>query len=86
VSFLDSLAGRHPQGHVLVVSHKTVCRLAICHVLGMSPSEYRRRLIMENAALSIVQCREDGWQLITYNDTSHLSPCHRDSTSLGEEF
>ena len=73
VSFLDSLAGKHPQGHVLVVSHKTVCRLAICHVLGMSPSEYRRRLILSNAALSIIQSQPWGWQLITFNDTSHLS-------------
>jgi broad specificity phosphatase PhoE len=73
VSFLDSLAARHPQGQVLVVFHKTVCRLAICHALAMSPSEYRRRLIVNNAALSIIQAPPYGWQLITFNDTSHLS-------------
>jgi alpha-ribazole phosphatase len=84
--FLDFLAARHPQGHVLVVFHKTVCRLAICHALGMSPSEYRRRLIVDNAALSIIQARPYGWQLITFNDTSHLSACPPDRTSLGEEF
>jgi len=86
VSFLDFLAAQHPQGHVLVALHKTVCRLAICHVLGMSASEYRRRLILNNAALSIIQSRPYGWQLITFNDTSHLSACHPDRTSLGEEF
>ena len=73
VSFLDFLAAKHPQGDVLVVLHKTVCRLAICHVLGMSPSEYRRRLVLNNAALSIIQTQPYGWQLITFNDTSHLS-------------
>jgi alpha-ribazole phosphatase len=86
VSFLDFLAARHPQGHVLVVFHKTVCRLAICHALGMSPSEYRRRLILNNAALSIIQPQSYGWQLITFNDTSHLSACQPDRPSLGEEF
>jgi broad specificity phosphatase PhoE len=86
VSFLDFLATGHPQGHVLVVFHKTVCRLAICHALGMPPSEYRRRLILNNAALSIIQDQPYGWQLITFNDTSHLSACHPDRTSLGEEF
>jgi alpha-ribazole phosphatase len=86
VSFLDFLAAKHPQGHVLVAFHKTVCRLAICHALGMSPSEYRRRLIVDNAALSIIQAPPDGWQLITFNDTSHLSACHPDRTSRGEEF
>ena len=86
VSFLDFLAAQHPRGHVLVALHKTVCRLAICHVLGMSASEYRRRLILNNAALSTIQSRPYGWQLITFNDTSHLSACHPDRTSLGEEF
>ncbi len=86
VSFLDFLAAKHPQGPVLVAFHKTVCRLAICYALGMSPSEYRRRLIVDNAALSIIQTRPDGWQLITFNDTSHLSTCHPDRTSPGEEF
>ena len=86
VLFLDSLAAKQRKGRVAVVLHKTVCRLAICHVLGMSPSDYRRRLIMENAALSIIQSRKDGWQLITYNDTSHLSACHRGHISPGDEF
>jgi alpha-ribazole phosphatase len=85
VSFLDFLAAGHPQGHVLVVFHKTVCRLAMCHVLGMSPSEYRRRLVVNNAAVSIIQPQPYGWQLITFNDTSHLSACLPDRTSLGEE-
>jgi len=86
VPFLDSLAAKYPKGQVAVVFHKTVCRLAICHVLGMSPSDYRRRLIMENAALNIIQPQEDGWQLITYNDTSHLSACHRGHILPDEEF
>ena len=73
VPFLDFLAARHRQRHVAVVLHKTVCRLAVCHFLGMSPSDYRRRLTMENAALNIVLPHEDGWQLVTFNDTSHLS-------------
>jgi len=86
VSFLDFLAAKHPQGRVLVVFHKTVCRLVICHALGMAPSEYRRRLILSNAALSIIQARPFGWQLITFNDTSHLTACRLGSTSLAEEF
>jgi broad specificity phosphatase PhoE len=86
ISFLDFLAAKHPQGRVLVVFHKTVCRLVICHVLGMAPSEYRRKLILNNAALSIIQAQPFGWQLITFNDTSHLAACHLEQASLGEEF
>ena len=86
VSFLDSLAAKHPQGHVLVVFHKTVCRLAICHVLGMSPSEYRRRLILGNAALSTIQSQPWGWQLVTFNDTSHLSELGPEAGESGIGF
>ena len=86
VSFLDAVAARHPQGHVLVAFHKTVCRLAICHALGMAPDEYRRRLVLNNAALSIIQPRQGGWQLVTFNDTSHLSACQFERDSLGEAF
>jgi broad specificity phosphatase PhoE len=77
VAFLDLLATRHTEGPVLVVFHKTVCRLAICHVLGIAPSEYRRRLVLDNASLSIIQSQPDGWQLLTYNDTAHLARGYR---------
>jgi len=86
VSFLDSLPPKHQQGRVLVTFHKTVCRLAICHVLGMAPDEYRRRLVLNNAALSIIRSRPYGWELITFNDTSHLSAFPAERTSLAEMF
>ena len=86
ISFLDCLAAKRLRGNVLVAFHKTVCRLAICHALGVAPSEYRRRLVLRNAALSIIQPRPDGWQLIVFNDISHLEAGCPDRDSQGEEF
>ena len=86
VTFLDFLAARHPRGHVVVVFHKTVCRLAICRVLGIPIAEYRRRLVMGNAALNIIQPQGDGWQLVTYNDTSHLPNGYADLASQAAGF
>lgn len=86
VPFLEALAERHRGQRVAVVFHKTVCRLAVCHFLGMSPSDYRRRLTMDNTALNIVVPREDGWQLVTYNDVSHLSACPFQDPGPGQEF
>lgn len=86
VPFLEALAAKHGEQHIAVVFHKTVCRLAVCHFLGMSPSDYRRRLTMDNTALNIVQSRDGGWQMVTYNDTSHLSVHPPQSTSPGQEF
>jgi len=86
MSCLDFLAAKYPRGNVLVAFHKTVCRLAICHAVGIAASEYRRRLVLHNAALSVIQSRGDGWQLITYNDTSHLAGCPREAAEPAEEF
>jgi probable phosphoglycerate mutase len=88
VPFLDELARRHSAGrdHVVVVTHKTVCRLALCHALGLAPSEYRRRLSMENAALNIIAPSENGWRVVLINDTSHLAAVHTEAASLNGIF
>ncbi len=84
--FLDEIALRHAHGHVVVVCHKTVCRLVACHILGVPLAEYRRRLAMENAAVNILQPSEGGWRLVLLNDTSHLSIPHADLAPAGEDF
>jgi probable phosphoglycerate mutase len=87
-SFLDEMRQRHSAGreHVVVVTHKTVCRLALCHALGLAPSEYRRRLSMENAALNIISPSDDGWRVVLVNDTSHLASVHSEAASLNGIF
>ena len=71
--FLGEVAQKHQQGNVVVVCHKTVCRLLACHIMGVPLSEYRRRVPMENAALNIFESREGSWRVVALNDTSHLS-------------
>jgi probable phosphoglycerate mutase len=84
--FLESLAARHPEGNVVVVGHKTICRLLVCHVLGLSPSDYRRRLTMDNAAVNILELWEGGWRLIRLNDTSHLATVRAETGSANGRF
>src|SRR5581483_1439624 len=86
VPFLHHLASHHDRGNVVVVCHKTICRLVVCHVLGLPISEYRRRLTMDNAAINIIQPWEDGWRLVLFNDTSHLPGGHRERGSKNEDF
>ena len=71
--FLGDVAQRHQPGNVVVVCHKTVCRLLACHIMGVPLSEYRRRVPMENAALNTFEIREGRWHVVALNDTSHLS-------------
>jgi probable phosphoglycerate mutase len=71
--FLADLAQRHPHGNIVVVCHKTVCRLLACHIMGVPLGEYRRRITMGNAALNIFETVEGIWRVVTLNDTSHLA-------------
>ncbi len=70
---MEGLARQHHRGKVALVCHKTVSRLAVCYALGVSATEYRRRLTMENAAVNIVERSRQCWRLVLFNDTSHLS-------------
>jgi len=71
--FLADVAQRHPTGSVVVVCHKTVCRLLACHILGVPLDQYRLRITMDNAALNILETVEGNWRVVTLNDTSHLA-------------
>jgi broad specificity phosphatase PhoE len=84
--FLADVALRHERGNAVVVCHKTLSRLLACHILGVPLSEYRRRVAVENAALSIFQRTDEGWRLLVLNDTSHLSAPHADRASPSEDF
>ena len=73
VPLLDPMAVLHRGKNVAIVCHKTICRLVVCRILGIPLAEYRRRLVLDNAALTIIERWEQGWRLVLFNDTSHLS-------------
>ena len=70
--FMDELSKRHPGGNVVVVCHKTVCRLLACHIMGIPLAEYRQRVRMDNSALNIFATHGEHWRVVTLNDTAHL--------------
>lgn len=62
----------HTGQTVLVVSHRTLLRLLIGHLLNLSlPNS--RGLSLDTASISKLQVIGDQVQLILFNDTSHLS-------------
>jgi broad specificity phosphatase PhoE len=82
--FLADLSRSHPGGNVAVVCHKTVCRLLACHLMGVPLSEYRRRIIMDNAALNTFERNDGIWRIVALNDTSHLTAASADDPSPPE--
>lgn len=70
--FLAELAEDYPSGHVVVVCHKTVCRLLACQFLQLPLAEYRSRILMDNAAVNILETDGETWMVKALNDSSHL--------------
>jgi probable phosphoglycerate mutase len=69
---LLEIVASHPDGRVLVVSHKATIRLLVATLLGFDARGYRERLDSSPAGLSILDFREPTRARLTlFNDTSH---------------
>jgi alpha-ribazole phosphatase len=68
---LDDIAGKWPEGNVMVVSHGGSSRMAICRILDISLAK-RWKLRMDNTSISILEYRNGDWLVRCFNDVSHL--------------
>ena len=61
---------------ILVAAHGSLNRILMCVALDIPVRDYRRRLVMDRAALSVLRYEPDdgpdGAQLILGNDVGHL--------------
>lgn len=58
-------------GQPVIVTHDVIVRVLVAHVLGVTNSIYRR-LMINNASLSVIQVADGKSTLVTLNDVSHL--------------
>jgi hypothetical protein len=69
-----AIVNRHPNGAVLVVSHKATIRLVIGELLGVELRGYRDRLDMSPCGLNILDVKSGAEaRLVLYNDVSHYA-------------
>jgi len=73
IAALEDLAGRHPSGRVIVVSHGALLGMFLRHVLGLSLTA-PRRFTLENGSLSFVAYRHaaGAWHITSFGEVSHL--------------
>lgn len=65
---LNAIAGRKPEGRVLVVAHTTAIRLTLCALLGMPLGDYRGKFpSLRNCALTTIRLRNGEGSLLEYN-------------------
>jgi broad specificity phosphatase PhoE len=58
----------HPRGRVLVVTHNTLIRVALCQLLGLPLSRYRTVFAtITNGALSEIRLQDGHVSLLTFN-------------------
>ncbi|WP_287127753.1 histidine phosphatase family protein [Candidatus Cyanaurora vandensis] len=72
LSVLEEIKQKHPQGNVLVVSHKATLRILLCSLLGIDVGRFRYRLGMPVGAISLVEFGTHGPLLLALADRTHL--------------
>lgn len=72
---IEHIRREHPDGRVLLVSHKATIRILTCALLGMDVRLFRDRIGQPVAAVTRFELRKSGPLLTMLGDTSHL-PAH----------
>jgi uncharacterized phosphatase len=70
-AFLHDIVADHPDAAVAVIGHSTASRLLLAANLGAPLANYRR-LVLDNAGISILEAEGDAWRWLRINDVSHL--------------
>jgi probable phosphoglycerate mutase len=78
VACLDDITRLHPDGRVLVVAHTTAIRLALCKLIGVPMSEYRRLFpMLRNCALTELRLHNGQCSVLEFNTpVEHVAVLH----------
>lgn len=68
IACLRDVVDQHPDGRVLVVAHTTVIRLALCHLIGVPLSQYRRLFpFVRNCGLTELRLTDGQTAVLEFN-------------------
>ena len=68
---LETLLQQHPEQTIVLVSHKVVCKVLICSILGLDNSHFWR-VEQDTGAVSLAETRGSSLVISLLNDTCHL--------------
>ncbi|GAK50207.1 phosphoglycerate mutase [Candidatus Moduliflexus flocculans] len=72
----DALAAAHPGQRILIVAHRTVNRIWLCHLLGHPIAAYRSAVGQDLTALNVLRYDPEvapHFSVVLMNDTTHLN-------------
>jgi alpha-ribazole phosphatase len=62
----------HPQGHVMLVSHKATIRVIVCSLLGVPLGRFRSHVACPTASITSFEFGDRGAMLVRLGDVHHL--------------
>ncbi|MFH1486499.1 MAG: histidine phosphatase family protein, partial [Chloroflexota bacterium] len=68
---LEEAMERHPDEDVVLVSHEVVCRVLLCHAMGLDNSHFWS-LGQSVCAINVIEQGRDSLRVALLNDTCHL--------------
>lgn len=71
VSAVESLIPQHPGQSIVLISHKVVCKVLFCSLLGLDTSHFWQ-LQQDPCAINIVEAGENATAVVSLNDNCHL--------------
>ena len=71
VAALETLLAQHPEQTIVLVSHKVVCKVLICSILGLDNSHFWQ-VEQDTGAINLVETRDRLLRVSLLNDTCHL--------------
>jgi len=70
-SAVESLVPQHPGQSIVLVSHKVVCKVLFCSLLGLDTSHFWQ-LQQDPCAINLVEADENTVAIASLNDNCHL--------------
>lgn len=71
VAAVETLLPEHPEQTIILVSHKVICKVLLCHFLGLDISHFWQ-VQQDTCSINIVEMREDMSVVVLLNDICHL--------------
>lgn len=71
VSAVESLVPQHPGQSIVLVSHKVVCKVLFCSLLGLDTSHFWE-LQQDPCTINLVEVDDNAVAIVSLNDNCHL--------------
>jgi broad specificity phosphatase PhoE len=68
---LEEVIKRHPEGNIVLVSHRVVNKVLICGILGIECSHFWQ-IAQDTTAINLIQYKKGRYILSLMNETCHL--------------